>query len=375
MESVMRLLYVLDHEANIRLDVFLTDRLPELSRSHIQKLMVTHSVTVNGAIGKPGYKTKAGDKVEIDIPPARPLTTVEPEDIPIDVIYEDADLIVVNKAKGVVVHPAPGAETGTLVHALLAHCKDLSGIGGVLRPGIVHRLDKDTSGLLVVAKNDSAHISLSEQIRLRVAVRKYQALLWGRVPFHHAVIDAPIARHPVDRKRMTVYEDFESSNHYPQRQIDHRTPHRTIRPAGTGEAEGVVSDLGSAGEKEDPTPHAGRPAITEIRLLEHLGVFSWIEAILQTGRTHQIRVHAAFAGYPVVGDTTYGGSRRVSADELRGPLLHELNDRLRNLHGQMLHAYFLQFNHPRTGQRMQFHAPLPAEIADMVEFLRRIGES
>ena len=202
-------------------------------------------------------------------------------------------------------------------------------------------LIKDTSGLLVVAKNDLAHQSLSQQIQLRTAVRKYNALLWGRIPFKNAVIDAPIARHPADRKRMTVYDD----SGFP---------------------------LGRGG---DNLARVARSAVTEIRLLEHLLEFTWAEAILQTGRTHQIRVHTSFAGYPVVGDATYGGQRKVSADLLRGMPLQTLNALLAGLHGQALHAHFLSFDHPRTRKRLQFHAPLPAEITDLLDFLRRLDEA
>lgn len=371
------ILQINEQDENLRLDVFLTERLRDLSRSHIQKLIGTHAVRVSGRPAKANYKTRAGDTVEVDIPAARPLEKAQPETIDLDIVYEDSDLIVINKPKGMVVHPAPGAETGTLVNALLAHCKDLSGIGGVLRPGIVHRLDKDTSGLIVVAKNDQAHISLARQIKERTAVRKYKALLWGRVPFKHAVIDAPIARHPTQRKRMTVYEDIETSTRFPRRETDHRLPFRPNLPdLRTDEPDLDLPFPQPPGEWQAGIvgPGGARQAVTELRLLEHLGAFSWVEAILQTGRTHQIRVHMAFAGYPVVGDVLYGGVRRVSADELRGPLLHRLNDMIAHLHGQALHAYSLAFTHPRTGKRMQFHAPLPAEIEEIVDFLRRIDE-
>ncbi|BDI32862.1 pseudouridine synthase [Capsulimonas corticalis] len=337
----MESLLISPEESNVRLDVFLADRLPHFSRARIQKLIAMHSVQINGEPAKSNYRTRMGDEITIDVPAARPLENAEPENIPLDIVYEDDDLIVVNKQKGLVVHPAPGAETGTLVNALLAHCKDLSGIGGTQRPGIVHRLDKDTSGLLVVAKNDLAHESLSKQIQARTAVRKYNALLWGRLPFKHAVIDAPITRHPVDRKRMTVYEEG-----------------------------GMVGPA-----SQTSLPKAVRQAVTEVRLLEHLVEFSWIEAILQTGRTHQIRVHSAFAGYPVVGDSTYGGLRKVSADLLRGAPLQTLNASLAGLHGQALHAHFLSFDHPRTKRRHQFHAPLPDEIAELLDLLRRLDEA
>ncbi len=328
-----------DEDVDMRLDVYISERMAHLSRAHVQRLIGTHAVLVNGTPGKASYKTRRGDVISVTVPTAKPLDKAEAEDLPVSVIYEDSDLIVVNKAKGMVVHPAPGSESGTLVNALLAHCGgSLSGIGGTLRPGIVHRLDKDTSGLLVVAKNDLAHHSLSDQIRKRTAVRKYHALLWGRVPFKHAVIDAPIGRHPGDRKRMTVVES-----------------------GGMG----VSDDL----------PPGVRQAVTELRLLEPLAEFSWTEAILQTGRTHQIRVHTAFAGYPVVGDATYGGAHKVSADLFRGAPLQMLNALLGRLHGQALHAHSLAFDHPRTGQRMQFHAPLPDEIGELLDFLRRLDEA
>jgi len=336
-----RSLIVGDDEGDERVDVFLSQRLPQLSRARIQKLMASHNVTINDKPVKANHKTRVGDEIIVDIPPARPLDKAGPEAIPLDIVYEDSDVIVINKQKGLVVHPAPGSETGTLVNALLAYCKDLSGIGGVERPGIVHRLDKDTSGLIVVAKNDVAHESLSKQIQARTAVRKYNALLWGRLPLKHAVIDAPIARHPVDRKRMCVYEES-----------------------------GMMGHQYIPGMKK-----TARDAVTEVRLLEHLAEFSWVECILQTGRTHQIRVHTASLGYPVVGDDTYGGKRKVSADILRGAPLQALNQHLAALHGQALHAHFLSFDQPRTKKRLQFHAPLPDEIAELLDLLRRISEA
>lgn len=331
-------LHIKDDESDIRLDVFVAERLPHLSRAHVQRLIATQAVLVNGKAGKAGYRTRFGDEVVVAVPAARPMEDVQAEDIPLDIVYEDSDVLVVNKQKGLVVHPAPGAESGTLVNALLAHAgSNLSTLGGAIRPGIVHRLDKDTSGLLVVAKNDFAHERLAKQIHDRTAVRKYYALLWGRVPFQHAVIDAPIGRHPGDRKRMTVLEQ--------------------------------------GGSSEEDFAQGVREAVTEVRLLEHLAEFSWTEAVLQTGRTHQIRVHCAFAGYPVVGDGTYGGLRKVSADLFRGAPLQTLNGLLSQLHGQALHAHFLSFDHPRTGQRLQFHAPLPGEIGDLLDFLRRLDEA
>ncbi len=337
-------LQVEDRDGAVRLDVFLAARLSHLSRARIQRLIGTRAVTLNGQPAKASARALPGDHVTVDVPDARPLENASPEAIPLNIVYEDADLVVVNKPKGLVVHPAPGAETGTLVNALLAHCGDLSGIGGALRPGIVHRLDKDTSGLLVVAKNDFAHHSLSEQIAARTAVRKYYALLWGNLPFEHAVIDAPLARHPHDRKRMTVVEDRALTG--PQARL--------------------------LGPRE---PGAARSAVTEINLLEHLTEFSWIEAVLQTGRTHQIRVHCAFAGFPVVGDGVYGGQHRLSADYLRGPFQQEINALIARLHGQALHAHSLSFDHPRTHARMEFEAPLPEEVEELVDYLGELVQN
>ena len=312
-----------------RLDVFLAHRLRDASRSQLQRLVSTQAVEVNGETAKPSYRVQPGDLVAVESP-APKVSHIAPEKIDLDIVFEDRDLLVLNKPKNMVVHPAPGAENGTLVNALLAHCDDLSGIGGVERPGIVHRLDKDTTGLLVVAKNDVAHNALQQQIQKRTATRKYHALVWGRPPFVHAIVDVPIGRHPTDRKRMTVVE-----------------------PGGRA---------------------PGRAAITELRLLEELGLFTLMEAVLQTGRTHQIRVHCAFAGFPVVGDATYGGLRKVSADQMRGPAQAALNERIAGLNGQALHAFFLAFDHPRTGERLQFTAPPPAEMRDLTAFLRSLRD-
>lgn len=333
-------LQVSDDDASERLDVYLADQLKDYSRARIQKLIGTHAVKINDQSVKSNYRIHAGDNVTVEEPQPRVSGRALPEDIELNIVFEDSDIVVVNKQKGLVVHPAPGAETGTLVNALLAHCGDLSGIGGELRPGIVHRLDKDTSGLIVVAKNDFAHEGLSKQIQGRTAVRKYNALLWGRLPFKHAVIDAPLARHPSDRKRMSVWEDGSVHGHAPVED----------RPANV------------------------RDAVTELRLLEHIGEFSWAEAILQTGRTHQIRVHCSFAGYPVVGDAAYGGLRKVSAEILRGAPLQTLNAKIASLHGQALHAHSLSFDHPRTNKRMQFHATLPDEVVELLDMLRRLNE-
>ncbi len=326
---------VSDTDEGLRLDVFLSEKMRDLSRSQLQRLIGTHAIGVNGEPAKPSQRTVAGDLVVVETP-APKVSSIAPETIALDIVHEDSDLLVINKPKGMVVHPAPGASSGTLVNALLAHCQDLSGIGGVERPGIVHRLDKDTSGLLVVAKNDVAHGSLQRQIQQKTAVRKYLALVWGRPPFQHAVVDVPIGRHPTDRKRMAVIEP------------DARFGHARL---------------------------TSRAAVTELRVLETYGPFSLLEAVLQTGRTHQIRVHCAFAGYPIVGDPTYGGLRRVGADLLRGPVQAELNERITHLNGQALHAFFLSFDHPTTGERVAFEAEPPAEMQELVGLLRALSGS
>lgn len=306
-----------------RLDAFLASHDPQISRSGFQRLIEDGCVTVNGVPARPSRKVKAGELVWYWVPPPRPAS-VEPEEIPLDIVYEDDDLIVINKPKGMVVHPAPGAGAGTLVNALLAHCRGLSSVGGVERPGIVHRLDKDTTGLIVVAKNDAAHHSLQKQIQARTAERVYLALVWGDPKFDRAVVDAPIGRHPVDRKKMAV----------------------VLSPS-----------------------HRSRVAQTEFHVLERFGCMTLVEARLRTGRTHQVRVHASYAGYPVVGDPLYSGNRQLQT----GPkeFIAEINRLIDALRGQALHAYRLSFDHPRTGARMEFSVPMPREMDDLLSCLRR----
>lgn len=296
-------------EAGGRLDAFLAAHLPDVSRAQAQRWIEEGAVTVNGKVVKPSYKTQQGDVLSITPPELKP-TQLIPESIPLDILFEDDDLLVVHKPKGMVVHPAPGSETGTLVHALLAHCKGrLSGIGGEERPGIVHRLDKDTSGLLVVAKNDVAHRKLQEQIQSRAAKRTYVALIWGSPPWDDALIEAPIDRHPGDRHRMAICP-----------------------------------------------PGEGREAATDVQVLERLGPVTLIECRLRTGRTHQIRVHCQFAGFPVVGDPIYGG--------IRGQLPVATD-------GQALHACKLAFTHPRTDEPLSFSLPLPAYFEALCAHYRR----
>ena len=312
--------------AGKRLDVFLTACDESMSRAAAQRLIEEGCVTVDGKASKVSQKLDAGQTVVYSVPPTKPAHA-SPEDIPLDIVYEDEDLIVLNKPKGMVVHPAPGSESGTLVNALLAHCKGLSTIGGVERPGIVHRLDKDTTGLLVIAKNDMAHRDLQQQIQQRTAERRYLALVWGNPRFEQAVVDAPIGRHPADRKKMAVIED---------------------------------TNL-----------HRAREASTRFRVLERFGSFTLLEAKLETGRTHQVRVHAAYAGHPVVGDPAYSGNRRIQSG--RREFVQEVNRLIDSMCGQALHAYMLSFDHPRTRERFSFTRPAPPEMEALLDYLRNRG--
>jgi 23S rRNA pseudouridine1911/1915/1917 synthase len=311
--------------AGTRVDVFLAEVMGG-SRGEAQRLLDQGAATVNGAPAKANHKLRRGDVVQAERPEPIP-TTVAAEGIPLAVVYEDGDLLVIDKPRGMVVHPAPGSETGTLVNAVLGYADDLSGLGGELRPGIVHRLDKDTSGLLVVAKNDIAHQSLQAQIQAKTAERKYQAILWGVPRFEQATIEAPVGRHPVDRKKMAVITD---------------------------------------------PRHTSRDAVTELTVLEKLGLFSFVEARLQTGRTHQIRVHCTYAGHPVVGDPLYGGLRKVPAQDLSFADRNRLEEAIRQLGGQALHAYSLSFDHPRSGEHLSFTAPMPEVMQNLLDMLRSI---
>jgi len=324
MDGTVETLLVTDG-AGERLDVFIAGRLPDMSRARIQRLVDEGLVLVAGEARKSNYKVRAGDTITVRIPPPRP-TDILPEEIPLEVVYEDADLVVVNKPKGMTTHPAPGSPAGTLVNAVLARCKDLSGVGGVERPGIVHRLDKNTSGLIVIAKNDRTHVSLQRQIQARTAVREYVALVWGDAPFEKAVVDAPIGRHPVDRKRMAVI--------------------REARPGAP----------------------AARPAVTELRVLRRLRWMTLIEARLLTGRTHQIRVHCSFAGHPVVGDPVYAAPKHPLPQRFTKAEQAELQNLVTALKGQALHAARLSFDHPTTGERMEFETQPPKEMTDVVEW-------
>jgi 23S rRNA pseudouridine1911/1915/1917 synthase len=291
--------------AGQRIDKFITDALEEnTSRTQVQQWIKDGHVTVNGKPAKPNYKLSMSDRIVVTIP--EPIDVdLAPEDIPLDVIYEDSDVIVVNKPRGLVVHPAPGHYSGTLVNALLHHCRDLSGINGVLRPGIVHRIDKDTSGLIMAAKNDKAHASLADQLKAHTVNRKYTALVHGNIQHENGTIDAPIGRDSHDRKMYTVTE--KNSKH----------------------------------------------AVTHFLVLERFGDLTLVELKLETGRTHQIRVHMKFIGHPLVGDPMYGKSKGTM-----------------NMEGQALHAAVLGFNHPRSDEKLLFEAPLPDDFEDLLFRIR-----
>ena len=288
---------------NSRLDVFLTDKLQDFSRSYIKKLIDGSLVTVNGACAKTNYKLKLGDSVEVEVPAPIPLE-VQAEPIPIQAVFEDESILVIDKPAGMVVHPAPGNYTGTLVNAILNHCSDLSGIGGVERPGIVHRLDKDTSGLIVVAKNDKALQSLSKQFKDRVVRKQYLALARGVLKKSSGTINAPISRHKINRKKMAV--NIES----------------------------------------------GREAITNYEIVEQFKLFAFLRLFPKTGRTHQIRVHLSHIGNPILCDKLYNGTSS-------NPLLKVLTR-------QALHAYKLEFQHPCSGRTVEFESPLPHDIATLM---------
>jgi 23S rRNA pseudouridine1911/1915/1917 synthase len=296
-----------------RLDAFLREKFPATSRVALKRLVEQGHVRVNGHTVKPTHSPRAGEQIEIHWPEARPAAA-QPEEIPLDILFEDKSLLVLNKPVGLVVHPAAGNEEHTLVNALLHHCHgSLSGIGGVARPGIVHRLDKETSGCLVVAKNDGTHLALSKQFAAREVGKIYNAILCGELVRDSGEIRAAISRHPTHRKRMAVRDD-----------------------------------------------NSGRAAHTSYRVLERLNSATFVEAQLHTGRTHQIRVHFQFLGHPLVGDMTYGARQNKKLTELTG------YEPLR----VMLHARELSFIHPRTGKAMSFEAPLPIDFRDALKSLR-----
>ena len=306
------MIYTVEKEnAGKRLDAYLAE-LSELSRSAAAKLIEQGSVTVNGRACEKKYQVKECDEIELSLPEAEKYEA-EPEDIPLDVVYEDADIIVINKPSGMVVHPAPGNYTGTLVNALLFHCKDsLSGIGGVMRPGIVHRIDKDTSGLLVVAKNDAAHRALSEELGYHGIEREYHALVRGGFKEERGTVDLPIGRHPVDRKKMAVIKNGDRA----------------------------------------------RDAVTHYEVLRAYGQITYLKLKLETGRTHQIRVHMSYLGHALLGDEVYS-STKIPFEKQHAPLFD----------GQILHAKRLSLTHPRTGERMSFECELPDNFKKLIDIL------
>ena len=297
------ILIITENEAGQRADVALAAML-ELTRSNMQKLLDEGRAVKGTKVIKSNYKLKLGDEIIVTLPEPQPLD-VQPENITLDIIYEDEDVVVVNKARGMVVHPAAGNYSGTLVNALLYHCKNLSGINGVIRPGIVHRLDKDTSGIMICAKNDAAHVSLSEQIQSKTAQRTYLAVVRGNIKTDSGVIETQIARDKDDRKKMAVVKD------------------------------------------------GGRNAVTEYEVVERFGKYTIVKCKLKTGRTHQIRVHMEYLGYPLVGDPKYS--------PMKTPF---------SINGQALHSLTLAFDHPRTGERMEFEAKLPEDLHKVVTRLR-----
>ena len=300
-----KFLFAEPDQEGCRIDKFIAENQPELTRSAVQKLIEEKQILVNDQYPAKNTRLKAGDRVTVIIP-APVMPEARPENIPLDIVFEDDDLLVVNKPRGMVVHPAAGNENGTLVNALLFHCGDsLSGINGVLRPGIVHRIDKDTSGLLIVAKNDFAHRHLAQQIKEHSFTRKYQAVVVGNLKEDQGTVNAPIGRHPTDRKKMAI------------------------------------------------TLKNSREAVTHYRVLARYPGYTHVELTLETGRTHQIRVHMASLGHPVAGDPVYGGKKYLTS-----------------LNGQCLHAFFIAFVHPRSRELLSFSAPLPDYFSD---FLRKLS--
>ena len=298
-------LFEIQENQQMRLDKYLAEQFPEQTRSYLQKLIKDGEVLVNGKNVKTGYQLSKGDEVSVNIPEPKELD-VEPQKMDLDIVYEDDDVILINKPKGMVVHPAPGHTTDTLVNGLLYHCKDnLSGINGVARPGIVHRIDRDTTGILIVCKNDMSHNSIAAQLKDHSINRRYRALVHGNLKEDTGTVEGAIGRHPIDRKKMSINEKN------------------------------------------------GKPAVTHYTVLERFGNYTLIECKLETGRTHQIRVHMSSIGHPLVGDEVYGPAKCPF-----------------KLQGQCLHAMVLGFVHPRSGEYMEFSAELPEYFEELLRKLR-----
>ncbi len=296
-------------EQGERIDRYLSQQLSDLSRSRIQQLIEEGNVQLNDKVCTSKKTTvQPGDRISLVIPKAKPLE-LEPEAIPLDILYEDDSLIILNKPADLVVHPAAGHESGTLVNAILAHCPNLTGIGGVQRPGIVHRLDKDTTGAIAIAKTDQAHQHLQAQLKAKTARREYLGVVYGAPSAENGTIDQPIGRHPIDRKKMAIV----------------------------------------------PVEKGGRPAVTHWQIRERLGNYTLMHFQLETGRTHQIRVHSAYVGHPIVGDPVYSSGRSVGV----------------NLPGQALHAWRLTLEHPLSGDWIEVTAPLPKTFTTLLDVLRR----
>lgn len=288
-----------------RIDKCISNYLESLSRSYIQKIIKDGKTYVNDAVVKANYKVKVDDKVQFEIPDCEE-PDIPPQDIPLDILYEDKDILIVNKPKDMVVHPAPGHYEGTLVNAIMFHCKDeLSGINGVLRPGIVHRIDKDTTGSIIICKNDEAHRKIAQQLKEHSITRKYRAIVYGRIMEEEGTVNAPIGRHPTDRKKMAINEKN------------------------------------------------GKPAVTHYKVLERFDKYTYIECQLETGRTHQIRVHMTSIGHPLLGDEVYGNAKCPF-----------------KLEGQTLHAMTIGFIHPTTGEYVEYEAPLPEYFEHLLQILR-----
>ncbi len=302
----MEKIEITESEKGVRLDTFLVERYADFSRSGLQQLIKKGNILVNDETKKAGYSLHVGDVISLDFPEPVAVNLVA-QDIPLDIVYQDEDLAVINKPQGLTVHPSPGHSDGTLVNALLFHIRDLSGINGELRPGIVHRLDKDTSGLMLVAKNDFAHRNLAKQIAEKSCVRRYVALLEGHFTPEEYTLETHFARSSTDRKKMAVTQNPED-----------------------------------------------RVAITTFLVKEYFDNYTLCNCVLKTGRTHQIRVHSAYLGHPIVGDPVYGYKKQKF-----------------NLAGQLLHSEYIEFTHPKTGERMSFYAEMPAYFSKIVDLLRK----